>query len=161
MEEFDRVVTDPAPAPRRPRGVPRRRRARRSYRGAYRVFATSGATGIPGLFVYSTRSSRTGSPSDSHAFARVGVTPETRLIAIGAPATCTSRASSSPRSRPGAQGVPRLSVTTPLAEMVEALNAYQPEALIAYASVLGALAEEQLEGPLAIEPRVTRRPRRC
>jgi phenylacetate-coenzyme A ligase PaaK-like adenylate-forming protein len=52
----------------------------------------------------------------------------------------------------GREGVPRLSVTTPLAESVEALNRYQPEALVAYASVVGALADEQLAGRLAIEP---------
>jgi phenylacetate-coenzyme A ligase PaaK-like adenylate-forming protein len=44
---------------------------------------------------------------------------------------------------------------TPIDEMVEALNAYRPEAMIAYASIVGALAEEQLEGRLAIEPRFT------
>jgi phenylacetate-CoA ligase len=55
----------------------------------------------------------------------------------------------------GRSGVPRLSVETPLPELVAALNGYQPEAVIAYASVLGLLAEEQLEGRLAIQPRVT------
>jgi phenylacetate-coenzyme A ligase PaaK-like adenylate-forming protein len=55
----------------------------------------------------------------------------------------------------GRQGVPRLSVVTPVAEAVEALNAYQPEVAIAYASVLGTLAEEQLQGRLEIAPRVT------
>ena len=36
--------------------------------------------------------------------------------------------------------------------MVDVLNGYQPEALLAYASVVGALADEQLDGRLAIEP---------
>jgi phenylacetate-coenzyme A ligase PaaK-like adenylate-forming protein len=55
----------------------------------------------------------------------------------------------------GRDGVPRLSVTTPLPEAIAALNRYRPDAVIGYASVLGTLAEEQLEGRLAIEPRAT------
>ena len=47
---------------------------------------------------------------------------------------------------------PRLAVTTPLPEMVAALNAFQPEALTAYPSVAAALAEEQLQGRLRIAP---------
>jgi phenylacetate-coenzyme A ligase PaaK-like adenylate-forming protein len=50
--------------------------------------------------------------------------------------------------------VPRLSVVTPLEETVAALNAYRPEAMLAYAGVLGALADEQLDGELAIQPQV-------
>jgi phenylacetate-CoA ligase len=46
-------------------------------------------------------------------------------------------------------------VTTPVRQTVEALNGYSPEVMMAYASVLGMLAEEQLEGRLAIAPRVT------
>ena len=49
---------------------------------------------------------------------------------------------------------PRLAVTTPLPEMVAALNAFQPEALTAYPSVAAALAEEQLQGRLRIAPTV-------
>lgn len=45
-------------------------------------------------------------------------------------------------------GVPRISVITPLAEAVAELN-FQPGALIGYASVLGTLADEQLEGSQA------------
>jgi phenylacetate-CoA ligase len=52
--------------------------------------------------------------------------------------------------QPGA--VPRLTVTTPLPEMVAALNHFRPEALIAYPSAAAALAEEQLQGRLRIAP---------
>jgi len=80
------------------------------------------------------------------------VTPETRLIAIGAPSDVHITRQLFAAFQAGRRGVPRLSVTTPIAEMVEALNAYRPEALIAYASIVGALADEQLEGRLHIEP---------
>jgi phenylacetate-CoA ligase len=54
----------------------------------------------------------------------------------------------------GRTGVPRLSVSAPIEEMVDALNRYQPEAILAYASVAATLADEQLEGRLVIAPRV-------
>jgi phenylacetate-CoA ligase len=47
---------------------------------------------------------------------------------------------------------PRLAVTTPLPEMVAALNAFRPQALTAYPTVAAALAEEQLQGRLRIAP---------
>jgi hypothetical protein len=53
----------------------------------------------------------------------------------------------------GLYRVLRLEAATPLAEMVEALNRYQPEFLHAYGSVLGLLAAEQLDGRLRIGPR--------
>jgi phenylacetate-CoA ligase len=50
--------------------------------------------------------------------------------------------------------VPRLSVTTSLREMVAALDAYRPEAIVGYPTVVALLADEQLEGRLNIAPRI-------
>jgi phenylacetate-CoA ligase len=155
MNEFDRIVTDPGLrltdleaflADGKPGGA---------HRGAYRVFATSGATGTPGVFVYSDAEFAHWTAVGLARLARVGIGPDTRLVAIGAPGDVHITRQLFAAFLAGRQGVPRLSVTTPLAEIVEALNRYRPEALIAYASVLGMLAEEQLAGRLAIEPRVT------
>jgi phenylacetate-coenzyme A ligase PaaK-like adenylate-forming protein len=49
---------------------------------------------------------------------------------------------------------PDLSVTTPLPELVSALNAYQPDAVPTYASTAAMLAEEQLAGRLRIAPAI-------
>src|SRR5207248_11325698 len=49
---------------------------------------------------------------------------------------------------------PGLSVTTPVPELVTALNAYQPEAVPRYASTAAMLAEEQLAGRLRIAPAI-------
>lgn len=46
-----------------------------------------------------------------------------------------------------------LSATEPLTVMVERLSAYQPEVLLAYASILRILADEQIDGRLRIAPR--------
>jgi ferric-dicitrate binding protein FerR (iron transport regulator) len=37
-------------------------------------------------------------------------------------------------------------VSTPVGEVVKELNRYRPEVLVSYASVIAALAEEQLRG---------------
>jgi phenylacetate-coenzyme A ligase PaaK-like adenylate-forming protein len=152
MEQFDRIVTDPALKLADLEAFLAAAEPGAAHLGAYRVFATSGATGVPGVFVYSHEEFAHWIAVGLAALARAGVTPETRLIAIGAPSDLHITRQLFAAFQAGRQGVPRLSVITPLAEMVEALNAYQPEALIAYASVVGALADEQLEGRLQIEP---------
>jgi phenylacetate-coenzyme A ligase PaaK-like adenylate-forming protein len=152
MENFDRVATDPVLKLAKLEAFLADAEPGSAYRGAYRVFATSGATGVPGLFVYSHQEFAHWIAVGLAALARAGVTAETRLIAIGAPSDVHITRQLFAAFQAGRQGVPRLSVTTPLAEMVEALNAYQPEALIAYASIVGALADEQLEGRLQIDP---------
>ncbi|RPJ17022.1 MAG: hypothetical protein EHM33_33350 [Chloroflexi bacterium] len=48
----------------------------------------------------------------------------------------------------------RVPASQPLSQTVEQLNQWQPEILIAYASMVGILAEEQLTGRLQIQPRV-------
>ena len=155
MEEFDRVVTDPSLRLVELQAFLGEAQPGESYRGDYRVFATSGATGQPGLFVYSLPEFAEWISIGLAAFARVGVTSETRLVAIGAPTDVHITRQLFAAFVAGRKDVPRLSAITPLSEMVAALDCYRPEALIGYASVLGLLAEEQLEGRLAIEPRVS------
>ena len=48
----------------------------------------------------------------------------------------------------------QISATDPLPSIVEALNNWQPEVLIVYASMASILAEQQLDGPLHIAPRL-------
>jgi phenylacetate-CoA ligase len=154
MEEFDRVVTDPSLRLAELQAFLGEAQPGESYRGDYRVFATSGATGQPGLFVYSLPEFAEWISIGLAAFARVGVTSETRLVAIGAPTNVHITRQLFAAFVSGRKDVPRLSAITPLPETVAALDSYRPEALIGYASVLGLLAEEQLEGRLTIEPRV-------
>lgn len=52
----------------------------------------------------------------------------------------------------GAHRMLRLDARTPLPALVAALNAFRPEVLLAYASIAALLAEEQLDGRLAIAP---------
>ena len=154
MEEFDRVVTD-----RRLRlaGVqPFLEEADTGalYLGEYRVFSSSGTTGIPGLFLYSQTEFAHWVSVFVRSFARLGMRGDTRIAGIGAPSALHLSQQVIAAMLAGRTGAPRISVTTPLAGMVEALDDYQPEVIGGYPSVVALLAEEQLQGRLAISPRV-------
>jgi putative adenylate-forming enzyme len=155
MENFDAIVTDPrlrradldahlaGPAAGRP------------FPGGYRAFATSGTTGLRGLFVYSEEEFANWVATCLRGLAAWGVTPATRFAGIGSPSPLhisNQLYAVLLAGRPVA--TPRLAVTTPLHEMVATLNAYQPQALTAYHSVAAQLADEQLDGRLRIAPAV-------
>jgi phenylacetate-CoA ligase len=154
VDEFDRIVTD-----RRIRLADLQAHldgpdAEALFLGRYLAFATSGTSGLRGLIVYSESEFNHWVAVSLRVFARIGITASTRLVAIGAPhhLHITRRLFLAlGSSRPD---MPRLSVLTPLDEIVDALNAYRPEAVLTYASIAALLAQEQLEGRLHIEPRI-------
>ena len=154
MEQFDRIVTN-----RRLR-LPEleqflaRADAGALFLGEYRIFSTAGTTGVPGLFVYSQRDFAHWVSVCIRSFARLGMTPETRIVGVGAPSSLHLSQQVIAAMQAGRSGAPTVSVTTPVDEMVDALNAYRPEVIAGYASMMGVLAEEQLQGRLAISPRV-------
>jgi len=154
MEEFDRVVTDPRLRMANLEAHLAGPEATRPFLGEYRVLSTSGTTGLRGVFVYTGDEFTRWVAPVIRATARMGVTPATRLVGIGAPGTLHLTKQQFAVLQAGREGAPQLSVTTPMPEMVEALNAYRPEALLGYPSVAALLAEEQLEGRLRIEPRL-------
>ena len=155
MDNFDRIVTDP-----------RLRRAdldahlagpdaARLFLGRYRAFATSGTTGLRGLFVSSAEEFASWVATCLRGMAVWGLTPATRMAGLGSPSPLhisNQLYAALLAGRP--DGVPPLTVTTPPPEMVAALNAYQPQAMTAYPSVAAQLAEEQLDGRLRIAPTV-------
>jgi phenylacetate-coenzyme A ligase PaaK-like adenylate-forming protein len=154
MEELDRVVTD-----RRVHLADLESFLSAADRGElfldeYRVFSTSGTSGAPGLFLYSREEFAYWAAICLRTLVRVGLTPGTRLVGIGAPSPLHLSQQMIAALQAGRGDAPRLSVTTPLGEMVDALNGYEPEALGGYPSVLALLAEEQLEGRLRIAPRI-------
>lgn len=127
--------------------------------GEYRAMASGGTTGRRGVFVYGREdwtSIMAGTLRWTGAW--LGQPPRLprrrRLAAIMAlsPLHMTARMGSS--IDVGVHRMLRLDARSPLAELVERLNAHQPEALVAYASVAALLAEEQLVGRLRIAPEV-------
>ena len=154
MEEFDRIVTDPRLRLGNLRPFLADADAGALYLGEYRVFSTSGTTGVPGLFVYSQPEFAEWAAMFVRAFVRLGMTPETRIVGIAAPSALHLSQQIVAAIQAGRTGSPSIAVTTPLDEAVAALDAYQPEVLVGYPSMITLLAEEQLGGRLAIAPRV-------
>ena len=154
VEEFDRIVTDPRIAL-----ADLERHAQGPDPGApfldrYRAFSTSGTSGLRALIVYSEHEFRYWVGASLRVFARGGITPQTRLVALGAPNPLHITRQLFASFRSGREGTPELSVLTPLDEIVDALDAYQPEAIVCYASIAALLAQEQLAGRLRIAPRI-------
>lgn len=155
MEHFDQVVTDPrlrrdeleahlqGPDPGQP------------FLGEYRVFTTSGSTGLRGVIAFTQHEFDLWTAANLRMLARIGVTPGTRLVAIGAPSPLHITKQLFATFQAGRQDAPRLSALTPVPELVDALNAYQPEALVGYPTIAGMLADEQLAGRLHIQPRLS------
>jgi len=153
MDNFDGIVTDPALRLSELEAHVTSAEANRPFRG-HRVFSTSGTAGLRGLTVYSHEEFALWTAASLRLFAWAGITPQTRLVAIGSPdpVHITNQLFSAFRSsRPDA---PRVSVITPIDEIVAALNEYKPEALVGYTSVGHLLAQQQLDGRLHIQPRV-------
>jgi phenylacetate-CoA ligase len=118
----------------------------------YRAYATGGTTGERAVVVYDRPGWLQTIANMLRLLRMLGVTPETRVMGIGAPTPLhiTNRAFAELRG--GRSDMPRLSVLTPLPELVEALNRYQPEVIFTYPSFIRRLAEEQHAGRLAIRP---------
>ena len=122
------------------------------FAGRYRVFASSGSSGLRGVFVHSEREFAHWVDAHIPVLARAGIGPLTRIAPIGAPSAYHLTGQLFAALSGGRPAPPRVSVLTPMPELVSALEAFQPEALIGYATIMGDLACEQLEGRLRISP---------
>jgi phenylacetate-CoA ligase len=154
MGHFDDVLCDP-----RLRGRDLRERLldEDPLLGEHRVMASSGSTGTPSIYVYS-RADWTGVLALFFRYGELcGIRPRLprlRLAAIGAPSRSGMTRRVAESADIGLHRVLRLAATDPLPRLVEALNAFDPEALNAYPSIVGLLADEQLSGRLRISPRI-------
>lgn len=157
MERFDDVVTD--------RGIRyadvlaflKTDDGGRRFRDRYQVIATSGSTGRHGVFLADPDEWTTMMASYARAQEWAGVAA--RLTHKVKMAVVSSRTPWHASARVGATAhsrfVPtlRLEASDPLADNVAALNEFQPDCLVGYASMLHVLAAEQLEGRLRVRPR--------
>ena len=153
MAEFDRIVTDPRLSRAMVELHVSSDRAGLLLLDEYRVAATGGSSGQRGVFVYD-QSAWELMVANTRRFQRLqGLPSDAKVLGIGAPSpvhlTCRLYA----EQRVGRHGAPRLSVTTPIGEVVTALNAYQPDILSTYPSFIRRLVEEQQAGRLRISPR--------
>ena len=156
MEHFDELITDPALRLDDLRAYAAHGEAGMRYRNRYWVNATSGSSGQPGFFVFDDAEWVTILAS----FARgqewsgmlIHLTQRQRMATVASisPWHLSSQVAATAKSwwRPSL----RLPASQPLSQTVAQLNGWRPDVLIAYASMAGILAEEQLAGRLHIAP---------
>lgn len=156
MEHFDELVTDRELRLADVRAYAAQAPAGQRYRDRYWVSATSGSSGHPGFFVFDDAEwvSILASFARGQEWSgmRVRLTHRQRMatVASTSPWHVSSQVAATAASwwRPSL----RLPASQPLAHTVEQLNSWRPDLLIAYASMAGILAEEQLAGRLRIRP---------
>jgi phenylacetate-CoA ligase len=156
MEEFDRIVTDPRLTRTLVEEHVNGERCGELLLDEYRCIATGGSTGQRGLFVYDRDAWNVAAANQMRMQRLIGITPDMRGLGIGAPSPVHMSYRFSAEFRAIRPGAPTLFVTSPIEEIVAQLNAYQPDYLLTYPSLLRRLAEEQRAGRLKIAPRLFR-----
>jgi phenylacetate-coenzyme A ligase PaaK-like adenylate-forming protein len=168
MEHFDEVITDPAVRKADvQKYIADLGNLGKPFLGKYMAWTTSGTTGTPGIFLedknWDTVISAVNVLRIGGEWYNGGVI-KGMLKAGGNSAsvfagnghffgvTMLERQRQSNRSR--GKRIQLIPVTLPISEIVQRLNAMQPAMFAGYASALGLLAQEQLEGRLNIHPSI-------
>jgi phenylacetate-CoA ligase len=157
MDHFDDLVTDRTLHLQEVQAYVANRRGDERFLGRYLVNATSGSSGHPGVFLANRAEWLSMLASAFRAFKWAGIkmklTHRVKMAML---------ASTTPFHMSGQGGatlgnwwmpIMSLAASEPVASIVERLNAWQPEVLMGYASLLRILADEQLAGRLQIAPR--------
>jgi len=158
MEHFDELVTDRSLHLEDVRAYATQGEAGQRYQNHYWVNATSGSSGHPGFFLFDEAEwinvLASFARSQEWSGVRINLTRRQRMATVASisPWHMSSQVATSVKSwwRPSL----RLPASQPLSQTVDQLNDWQPEILIAYASMTGILAEEQLARRLRINPEV-------
>ena len=157
MEHFDVLVCDPRL--RRDQLLEWAGQLTRDqlYLDRYRVMLTSGSSGRPGLFVYDPAGWRSTCAQLLRISGWAGLRPSLprqRLAALGGAAPSHVSRQVAATMAVGLHRVLSLPVTLPLAQLVEALNQFQPTYLHVYPSVAMWLADQQQAGRLQLAPQM-------
>jgi putative adenylate-forming enzyme len=157
MEHFDEVVTDRAIRLHDVENYFAASGGKGQFLDRYWVNATSGSTGHRGLFLFNLTEWSTILASYARVYewagVRVGLTRRTRMALVST--TTPWHQSAQVGATVQSWWVPtlRLDATNSTESIVERLNIWQPETLVAYASMAHVLAKEQHAGRLRISPR--------
>jgi len=153
MDEFDRIVTDP----RLSLAITERHLggdlAGEPLFGEYRIFASGGTSGRRSITVYDQAAWQAAVATLRDVLSIQEITHESRLVGIGSPTPLHMTNRLFPELHGLQLGAPRLAVTTPMPQVVRALNEYRPDVIITYPSFIRQLAEEQAAGRLRVAPR--------
>lgn len=152
LEHFDELVTDRAVHLRDIWQYLAQPDRTHQYLDQYLVTMTSGSSGQPGIFLYDPAEFAIETNSFMRTLSWAGITPQNRTAVVTV--TAPDHRSAQVPITVGGQQVPRLqlSANDPLETLVQRLNAWQPDVLLAYSSISSALANEQLQGRLHISP---------
>jgi phenylacetate-coenzyme A ligase PaaK-like adenylate-forming protein len=157
MDHFDDLVTDRAIRLEEVKTHIMNLSGEKRYLGRYRVTATSGSSGHPGIFLFNRAEWITVLASFARAREWGGVKLDlTHRVETATVASSTSfHMSTRVNETAHSWWMPELHIAAsrPIETIVERLGAWQPEVLIAYASMARILADEQLAGRLQIRPR--------
>lgn len=168
MEHFDDVITDPVVRKTNVLAhIANLNNIGKPFLGKYMVWTTSGTTGVPGIFL---EDKNWDAVIGAVNVLRIGGEWYTRdvmskMLKLGGKSASVfagnghflgvtmleRQRSSNPSRRKRIQLIP---VTLPVPEIVRRLNEFQPAMFAGYASALGLLAQEQLEGRLHIHPAI-------
>jgi putative adenylate-forming enzyme len=156
MDRFDELVTDRDVRLADVQTYLATATATSRFKDRYRVAATGGTTGRRGIFLTDPAEWRTVLASYSRAYDWAGIaaslTHRLRMAVISSrnPTHQSAMVGATVASR----FIPtlRLDATQPIEEIVRELNAFRPDALVGYASMLRTLADEQVDGRLRIRP---------
>jgi phenylacetate-CoA ligase len=158
MENFDRIVTDPRLKLADLQAHIRQLTRDEYYLGEYRVFTTSGSSGLKGVFVSNRGEWSTALAGFFRCAEFMGLSPRFpkrwRVASIGgdSPIHVTYRMAVS--TDIGINKILRLQATSSIEDLGHSLDTFQPDVLVAYSSIAALLAMEQFEGRLNIHPRV-------
>lgn len=156
LANFDGIVTDPTITLEGIRQHVANAAPGQMLHGRYRVSATSGSSGHPGFFVFDDTEWLTvlASFARAHTWAGVDINLTHRMKMASVASTSLWHMSSQVAATLDSWWMPalRLAASEPLESLVQQLNEWQPEMLVAYASMAGILAQEQHAGRLHIHP---------
>ncbi len=156
MAEFDRIVTDPRLTRTLVEQHAGTQRVGHLLLDEYRVAATGGSSGQRGVFVYDQSAWELTIANARRMQRLMGLPPGAKVLGIGAPSPVHLSNRFYAEGRVGLPDAPCLSVTTPIEEVVEALNRFRPDVISTYPSFIRRLAEEQNAGRLNIAPMAMR-----
>jgi phenylacetate-coenzyme A ligase PaaK-like adenylate-forming protein len=123
----------------------------------YRVMATGGSTGRRGVFCFSESEWIELTGLMLRGMRTFGITPRIprlRFATVMAPGPAHMTWRIGATMNVGAHRRLALAATDPLPRLVEALNAFRPDALATFPSVAALLVDEQREGRLRIDPEI-------
>jgi phenylacetate-CoA ligase len=124
------------------------------YLGKYFVFPTGGTSGLRAIILYDEPAFRKAVANMQRFLVPAGLGITAKVIGIGASSGLHISGRVFAEYRNMHPGSPELNVSMPLEAIVEALNHYQPNAIVTYPSFIRTLANEQLNGRLKIAPTV-------